>query len=366
MLVAYVSGHGFGHATRTAELLRALRQLDPGLPLHVVGAVPPELFEGVVAGPLRVRRLACDVGLVQRDALTIDLAATAAAWAGFARGFDALVRREATLLRQARTRLVLGDVPPLAFAAAAEAGVPSVALANFSWDWIYRHYAPRLPALAEAADACAAAYARCDLLLRLPFAGDLSVFPNIEDVPLLARRPRVGRADVRRRLGLSLGRLVLISFGGIGVPGLDPGVLAALPDLHFFLVGETPGAAAPLRLPANVTFVPRARLAEAGLGYPDLVGAADALVTKPGYGIVSDAIGAGTGIVYTDRGDFPEYPILVEAIERWLPSAHISNADLLAGRWRAPLERVLGTPAPEPPRTDGAAVAARRLLERAG
>ena len=40
----------------------------------------------------------------------------------------------------ARATVVVGDIPPLAFAAAARAGVPSVAVGNFTWDWIYSGY----------------------------------------------------------------------------------------------------------------------------------------------------------------------------------------------------------------------------------
>lgn len=360
MLVVYVSGHGFGHATRTAEVLKAVRRLEPELPIVVTTSAPFALFEDVVAPPLRLRQLGCDVGLEQKDALTIDEVASAERWREFARGAAERVSSEAEFLRSARAGVVLGDVPPLAFAAAAEAGVRSVALANFSWDWIYRHYAGRHTALGEAAAACSRAYESCGLLLRLPFAGDLSAFPRIEDIPLVARVPRVQRIDVRRRLGLSSGPLVLLSFGGLGLPGFEPAVLASLSEMCFLSAGES--AAGLSALPPNVTFVLWAQIAEKGLSYEDLVGAADVVVTKPGYGIVSDAIGAGTAIVYTERGDFPEYEILVGAIQRWLPSAYVSNADLLAGRLREPIETALRVPLPEPPRRDGAAVAAERIL----
>lgn len=367
MIVAYVSGHGFGHATRTAEVLRALRDIEPELPIVVSTTAPAFLFEGVVAGPLRIRRVDCDVGLAQADALRIDLQATVRAWREHERRFAALLAGEVAFLRSARATLVLGDVPPLACAAAAEAGVPSAALANFSWDWVYRHYSAAEPELGEAAERCARAYGTCGLLLRLPFAGDLSAFPRVEDVPLVARRPRVSRVDARRRLGLPAGRLVLLSFGGVGLPGFDRGVLASLRAFHFFEVGTGGAAEEASPAPDNLTRVSHEALAAAGLGYEDAVGAADVVVSKPGYGIVSDAIGAGTALVYTERGDFPEYPILVEGLSGWLPSAHVGNPELARGELRAALEEALASPWPQPaPDLSGAERAARRLLELAG
>jgi hypothetical protein len=235
--------------------------------------------------------------------------------------------------------------------------VPSIALGNFSWDWIYSHIAGRQPALAEAAAHAARAYARTTLLLRLPFAGDLSAFPRIEDVPLVARAPELGKPAARRRLGLDARPVVLLSFGGVGMPGLDPTAFGRLDAYQFLLTGQAGGGTA-----ANVRRLDAAALSVAELHYPDLVGAADVVVSKPGYGIVTDCIGARTRLIYTDRGDFPEYPILVSEMPRYLPVAFASNADIGTGRLDEALRQVMALPFPDPPPTNGAAVAADRIV----
>jgi hypothetical protein len=304
----------------------------------------------------------CDVGLVQRDALSFDEAATAARCRTFAAGWDDLVSREARWLTDDGARAVLADIPPLAFAAAAEAGVPSVGLGNFSWDWIYAHLGGGEPGLIEAATFCREAYGRVDLLLRLPFAGDLSAFRRGEDLPLVARRPRVARAEARRRLGMSDSPAILVSFGGLGLEGVASGAFGGLSDWQLILTGPT--AEGPTS--RSLRPVLAADLDACGLGYPDLVGAVDVVVTKPGYGIVSDCIGAGTRLVYTDRGDFPEYPILVAGMAEHLPVAFVSNEDLRAGRIREAVESVLAREVPAPPDLTGAERAAARILELAG
>jgi L-arabinokinase len=233
-------------------------------------------------------------------------------------------------------------------------------MTNFSWDWIYRHLGQRYHGLLEAADACARSYSRASLLLQLPFAGDLGAFPNREPIPLVARRPSVGREEARQRLGLGSEPHVLLSFGGIGMPGFDPGVVAALSRYTFLTNGEWRGSA------ANVIGVDAARLEAAGLGYAELVAAADVVVTKPGYGIVTDAIGAGTRMIYTDRGDFPEYPVMVAEMGRYLACAYVTNDDVRAGRLEPALEAVRAMPQPPLPDLSGADVAARRLLSLLG
>lgn len=361
MIVAYVSGHGYGHSTRTAEVLRVLRSLEPQLELTVVTSAPEALYREAIPGPFTYRNLVCDVGLAQKSALAIDEPGTLARWHDFEARRGTLVGIEARWLRKAGARLVLADIPPLAFDAAAEAGVPSVGLANFSWDWIYAHLARRQPAFAEPASRAADAYRTASLLLELPFAGDLSAFPRRERIPLVARKPRVPRAEARRRLALDSRASVLVSFGGLGLPGFDARVLGALGEYVFLLGDECPPAVAP-----NIVPFDRRKLSHLGLRYEDAVGAADVVLTKPGYGIVSDAIGAGTRLLYTDRGDFPEYPILVEEMARYLPAAYVSNDDVMQGRLGPVLTAVLAQQPRQAPDTGGARVAAHRLIELLG
>lgn len=355
MIALYLSGHGYGHMTRACEVLAEVRRQAPEVPLAVVGGVPEVLVRRAIPDGVLFRRAACDVGLVQRDALRIDEEATAAACLAFDAGFDARADAEAAFLREAGVHLVVADVPPLAFEAAHRAGIPSVGHTNFSWDWIYRHLSARHPSLAASADRAAAAYARAALLLELPFAGDLSAFPVREKIGLVARLPRLPREESRRRLGLDHRPAVLLSFGGIGVPALErgDGGRGGDRDRAFRWV-----------FPADVD----GRLEELGLTYPDVVHAVDVVVTKPGYGIVTDAIAAGTRLVYTERGDFPEYPVLVREMAPWLACEHVSNADLLAGRLGGALRRVLDRPVPPRPDLGGAVRGARRLVEilRAG
>lgn len=347
MLVAYVSGHGYGHLTRLCEVLRAVRSRAPSLPVTVVGQVPEPLVRRALAGPVAFRAEPCDVGLAQRDALEIDERATAERCRAFGARFEERTASEAAFLRASGARLVVGDIPPLAFAAAARAGLPSIGLGNFSWDWIYRHLASRQPSLAEAAERAARAYAAAELLLELPFAGDLTAFPRRERVGFVARRPRLDRAESRRRLGLGPEPAVLVSFGGVGLPVLDSDALRGNAGLRILLPGEL-----------GVD-----RLDALGMGYADVVQAADVVVTKPGYGIVTDAIAAGTRVVYTDRGDFPEYPIMVREMPAYLACVHVAREDLRAGRIAGPVRRVLGLPTPPPPDLGGAARAAARILD---
>jgi hypothetical protein len=103
---------------------------------------------------------------------------------------------------------------------------------------------------------------------------------------------------------------------------------------------------------------------DAGIRYEDLVGAAEVVVTKPGYGIISEAIANDASILYTSRGHFPEYDVLVEEMPKYLRSASLSHDDLFNGKWEPHLDKLLAQPKPKKkPETNGADVAADMLLK---
>jgi hypothetical protein len=164
---------------------------------------------------------------------------------------------------------------------------------------------------------------------------------------LVARHATHTRAATRARLGLPLDRkLALPSFGGYGLPGLDMGRLE-LGDGWEVVQGLPDGA-----------------IYDAGLRYEDLVGAVDVVVTKPGYGILSECIANDTAIVYTPRGRFVEYDVLVREMPKYLRCAFIDNATLMTGDWRAALDAAVNAPPPPKPRTDGADVIADMIAAR--
>jgi L-arabinokinase len=103
---------------------------------------------------------------------------------------------------------------------------------------------------------------------------------------------------------------------------------------------------------------------DSGVRYEDLVSAAEVVVSKPGYGIISECIANETALLYTSRGHFPEYDVLVEEMPQYIRSAFISQDDLFAGAWEPHLDKLRTQPKPKKkPDTDGADVAADILLK---
>lgn len=374
MIAFYVSGHGFGHAARVIEIINALHDRRPDLGVHVRTSASRWLFDLTARGAVSLSAAEVDVGVVQIDSLTPDVDATIDAARRFYTTWADRVDNEAAWLGQVQPSLVVADVPPLGLAAAARAGVPSVALGNFTWDWIYEAY-PEWPASARwVIDRIREAHARAVEAWRLPLSGGFAGFRRIRDLPFIARHSHHEPTAVRDALGLPRDTpLVLVSFGGFGLEQL-PLESVARAGRHVIVTTRTPTAnesaadegwhqrrVASER--AGVVVVDERALYGQGWRYEDLVAAADVVVSKPGYGIISECIANGTALLYTSRGRFAEYDVLVESMPRYLRSAFIRPHELRSGLWTPHLDRLL-LQAPPPPGADtsGAAVAASLIL----
>jgi len=364
LLAFYISGHGYGHASRQIEIINAVARRLPDARILIRSSASRMLFERTVNPRFELGDRPVDTGVVQIDSLRLDEAKTIANAAEFYRTLDARAREEADLLRSHRARFVLSDAPPLGCAAAALAGIPSVVVSNFTWDWIYSAYGEQLASAQEVIPAIQRSYRQADGAWRLPMHGGFDTFETIVDIPFVARHATHSRDGTRERLGLPLDRrLALSSFGGYGADGIDFTQLDSTAEWDVVLTGD--GSAPPSL--AGTRFVRESSLYAGGLRYEDLVAASDAVVTKPGYGIISECIANGTPIVYTSRGRFSEYDVLVREMPRYVRCAYIERASLLAGHWYAALDAAVNSPAPpENPATNGAEVVAERIASVTG
>lgn len=361
----YISGHGFGHTVRQNAIINALGRRLPTVELVISTSAPRRLFDQSVRVPFTFIERPNDTGVVQFDSVRLDARATIALASEFYRTLRSRAEAEAADLRAHDARLVISDAQPLACIAAATAGIPSIVVSNFTWDWIYEGYEAELGTAPDLLPAIRAAYSQACEGWRLPLHGGFATVPRVRDVPFVARHARADRSrdDVRRELSLPRDRpLALVSFGGYGVNGLTAARFDCLDVVD--LVMTEPAANTPsIRGPAQ--WIAEESIYARGLTYVDLVAAVDVVVTKPGYGIIADCVANHTAMLYTSRGRFVEYDVMVQEMPRFLRCEFIGLDSFLEGRWRESLLRLLNQPPPpEKPRTDGAEIVADLIAER--
>jgi L-arabinokinase len=208
------------------------------------------------------------------------------------------------------------------------------------------------------------------MALRLPMSAGFESFSNVKDIPFIARHASRTREEVCKLLKLPADKpIVLASFGGYGLPALETDLLTKFRKYTVVTTANLPMGRSRKETPAverkgSFVSVNEEAMYDAGVRYEDLVGAADVVVTKPGYGIIAECIANDAAVLYTSRGHFPEYDVLVEEMPKYLRAAFISHDDLFAGKWETHVDKLLAQSKPKKkPETNGADVAADILLK---
>lgn len=320
--------------SRQGEVIKYLRKLDNDLKIAVKTPAAEFFVRENLHGDAIYEHLKIDIGVEQSDSLDVDPLLTLQNYARLIENKREIIESEAAWCKKNSVRLIVADIPPLAFDIAEKAGVKSLCIANFSWDWIYQPYVDMHPEYSHVIDDIKSSEAKCSMLLYTPFSGDLSAFPYRRSIPLIGRKSDLSLAEIRGRLGISPEKkVVLFSFGGFGLkkvkelkPDLDENtvVISSRIDtsaekwIHFSDDG--------LKL--------------RNLSYCDLVNTADAVLTKPGYGIVSECIANNTGMLYLERKLFPEFEIFKRDMCKYIPAVNIPLEDFYAGKWSEYLKRI--------------------------
>ncbi|MEO7331395.1 MAG: hypothetical protein ABI193_22660 [Minicystis sp.] len=324
VLCFVISGHGYGHASRQMEVVRVAMERDPEARVVVLTAVPESIFRNYLGDAAFGERLAivpyrADVGLVQIDSLTMDRAATLVALE--ARFGDDRQAAQAEIeladrLAPYRPSVIVADIPPVAFAAAARLKVPSVGASNFDWAWVYGHYAREEPGFARWEQLFRRWQGQATLALHMDPGPPRVGFSRVIEVEPLARRQLDAPEEVRRALAIPAGhKAVLVSFGGCGLEDANRRI-PPIPGVIWLLAPPMPDLGR-----ADVRFVPE-------VPYLTLFAVADAVFIKPGYGTVCEAAYHRSRILYTDRGDFPEYAWLLRWMDANVPSLHVPSGEL--------------------------------------
>ena len=352
-LAYYITDHGLGHAVRSLEVIYSLLMQTHELEVIVVSTLPEFIVRSNLQFSLAMRRKRLDIGLVQKDSIRFDLPATLEALRSLYDHKEVLLAEEIEFLQTENIQAIVCDIPFLPFAAASRCGIPAIGIGNFTWDWIYEGYASSNARWMPLVSWIRECYQGCNLFLQLPMHGDCSACPTIRSVPLVARPAERKPEETRQILGLpSEKKTYLVSFSALE---LNQEAQERVQDIS--------NAVFLHKSPLNFRFNNRICLDNFDISYSDAVAAADGVITKPGYGIVADCLVHGVPVIYTDRGSFPEYSILVKEMEKHLGSVYLSSENLYAGRWESAVRQLESQPLRNPAIVNnGAQICAEEIL----
>jgi len=303
------------------------------LGLHIFSSVPKWFFSESVAEPLTHHAVLTDVGMIQTTSLEEDLRATVDRLDDFFPPSEELVDRLASRLQSSGCRAVLCDIAPLGIVAARRAGIPSILLESFTWDFIYEGYLDEWPQLEPHVAWMSEVFSSADL--RIQCRPVCRRVPEAATVTPVARAPQHPADVTRRRLQIPANTvMVLVTMGGI--PWCYRWLDRLVTHHHAYFV--VPGSGERTHREGHLLTMPH----RSGLYHPDLVAAADVVVAKLGYSTVAEVHNGDAKLIYVPRARFPESPTLGRWAERHLGAIRLPEGHFESGDWLTDLEGVVG------------------------
>lgn len=320
-LYVAISSHGYGHIAQAAPVLNELHRRIDRLRVVVECAAPHEILARRFDFDFEHVPIASDFGMVMRDALEVDIAASHARYVGLHANLDREIDAACARLREHRADLLLANIPYVPLLAARRLGLPALAMCSLNWADIYRGLCAGMPASERIHREMLESYASAQSFIALEPGMEMHHLGNVIHTGPVAN---IGRPERVKMLAKQLlpdhTHLVTVSMGGIATelpvsrwPRMR-GVAWVIPD------------SAEARRDDMVTH------AAFDSPFVDILCASDALITKPGYGAFAEAACNGVPVLYVPRVDWPEAPFLVRWLQDRGTCREIGYDDLVSDR----------------------------------
>ena len=331
--VAYfISPHGFGHAARATSVMEAIYEIETSIRFEIFTRVPSWFFQESLSVPFSYHSLLTDIGMVQKTPLREDLSKTIQHLDDFLPFEHSLIDDLARQLKGLKCELVICDIAPMGILAAQEAGISSVLVENFTWDWIYQGYASFSEQINNHIEYLARIFDLVSYHIQtepvcLHRKADLLTLP-------VSRKVKTPDSKIRRQLRIPVDKkVILITMGGIPEKYTFVKALTSQPGVYFII----PGGSESMELSENLILLPY----HSDFYHPDLVNASDVVIGKLGYSTLAEVYHAGVPFGYISRLNFRESKRLAIYIEREMPGIAIQEADFRAGDWVSQLPKLL-------------------------
>jgi uncharacterized protein (TIGR00661 family) len=143
----YISDYGFGHAARSVSLIRQLLKMKENVSVFICHSFAFDFLRESLKGENRVafREIETDIGYVlQKGSIEPDIEKLTIEYEKYLKKWSFLIEQERIFLKTNQIDLVISDISAFPFEAAYELGIPSIGISNFTWYTAYQGLIPEL------------------------------------------------------------------------------------------------------------------------------------------------------------------------------------------------------------------------------
>ena len=320
----YISDYGYGHASRDIAIIRKIINENKDVKIFVKTDTPFHFVrQSLLQKNVEVIHTKNDIGVAfMENSVIVDREKTKKMLKEWLNSWDEYIQNEKRFCENHNIDLIISDIVPQPFIVADELGIPSIAISNFTWHYIFYNLFGDTPATRRIKKA----YQYAEMALVLPFNEDMDFlkFRKKKKISLVSREITVDRHAMRRKCGVSDDELLVyvgvgLSFDSSFMRGMKK---IAMPDVKFLVSSNA-------ELPfENVIKIPNNETET-----QNYIAMCDLVVSKTGYGTVSEAVRAKIPMFLLKREGFKEDELIGNKVEELGIGKFISEKSFLDGDW---------------------------------
>jgi uncharacterized protein (TIGR00661 family) len=318
----YISDYGYGHASRDIAIIRRILSKYNGVRIYIKTEGPFHfVHQSLPQKNVEVIQTKNDIGVVfKKNSATVDRERTKKMVDEWIDSWDGYIQSERKFCEKHKINLIVLDIVPQPFIVADALSIPSIAISNFTWYYIFYNLFGGIPATERIKEA----YQCADIALVLPFNEEMDIFKKKKDISLVSREISEDRHDMRRKCSISDDELLV--YVGVG-KSFNPSFLSNMkkldvPNVKFLVSSNTElPFENVVRIPSNETET------------QNYIAMCDLIVSKTGYGTVSEAVRAKIPMFLLKRDGFKEDELIGNKVEELGFGRFISEESFLDGAW---------------------------------
>ena len=342
-IVADISANGFGHLAQMAPILDCLAG-DREIRITLRTEVDPAICRQFLQIPFEFGPAPNDPNMRMKGPLDVDSDGLFEDYKVLFNEWDEVVSRDAQILKELRADVVLTNIAVLSVASAKAASLPVAAICSLNWADVFATYCGTSGVAGHICNHMKQTYDKATKFIKLSPHMEMGWLSDCCSVGPIARQGRDIRNELERLKPSP--HYVLASMGGI--PGMHD--MIPLPELDDVV----------WIVPPNWDDLRTDWLSRGNINVPfiDLMRSADLLVTKAGYGSVTECAVNSTRLIYTERSGWCENPVLEKWIKDNCTACKVNRDTMQLGNYGERLRWLLSEPIRSPFTCSGAGQAA--------
>ena len=337
-IVVDISSNGFGHVAQLAPILNSL-SIHYDLKFTIRTAVKYTLCKEFFDFDFSYQDPPPDPEIVMKGPLEVDSLSFLKDYTSLYNNWSDIVVHDSHQLKQLGANLVISNISPVSFSSASLLGIPSVGICSLNWADIFLAYCSFDPMYKEIMQLIRSGYLEASTIIKLEPHMPMEWLSNSISVGPVAQLGSDRHDFLKSKF--SFDKLVSVNLGGIVSIGTD----FSLPCIDS-ITWIVPNHLATHRS----DIIPSSKLK---IPFIDILTTSDALLSKAGYGSVTECSVNSTRLMYTLRDNWGENNSLQSWMASHCTSLSISRSLMRDGLFVDPLMKLLDLPLTSPAQPSG-------------